>query len=86
MRKMPNSELPPDRARAQQQREADFFRHLGRTLSPGQEESLREIEIQLRIIRSNKNALDLASLSAGERDLIKRQIEARSARVKSLRR
>jgi polyhydroxyalkanoate synthesis regulator phasin len=80
-----DSELPPKRAKAQQEREADFVASLGWQSTPTRDELDNEIQAQLRILRSEQETLRAGKLSVRDRDRLEKQVAVRIARVETLR-
>lgn len=80
-----DSELPPKRRKAQQAREADFFASFRWKSPPTRDELDSEIQAQLRVIRSDKAALESGNLTGKDRDLLQQQLLVRFARVEELR-
>ena len=80
-----DSDLPPEREKAQRARELDAFGGVGLKTAPARDAVDSEIQAHLRIIRSDQIALKTGKLSAMDRVALTKQIGVRLARIKELR-
>jgi len=75
--------LPPERAKAQARREAEFLKLLGVVTDKTSLD--KEIAALVRIIASDRDGLQVKTLNASDRSLLQVQIGIRDLRLEALR-